>query len=193
MTTVSKIPSITVGLRPFAAPASGSEAAVSALFVTLSALPGGGAKFVFALEGRMDALRLPTGQTPFSIDQLWQHTCFEVFLTLPDKPAYREFNLSPTGQWFSQRFVDYRHLDRELSIEPPRIQIHQDDRSLTLTVELPGKMTTEPQQFKVGLAAVIEHADGHLDYWALCHPGDTPDFHLRESWTLALDALPLAS
>ncbi|MDR2690609.1 MAG: DOMON-like domain-containing protein [Azoarcus sp.] len=190
MTAVGKIPSITVGLRPFTPPGHGTPPAVSALFITCSALLGGGARFVFTLEGRIDALRLPTRQAPFTTGPLWQHTCFEVFLSLPDKPGYREFNFSPNGLWAFQRFTAYRQIDRPPDILPPHIDIRHDENILAIDIELPADTTTQPPRFKVGLAAVIEHADGHLDYWAIHHPGEKPDFHLRESWPLILDTRP---
>ncbi|GHT99386.1 hypothetical protein FACS1894154_06410 [Betaproteobacteria bacterium] len=189
-----KIPTITVGLRPFDAspPVEGEPPAVSALLVTFSALPGGGARFSFTLEGRIAALRVPVAGAPAS-EPLWQHTCFEAFLSASGADSYREYNFSPAGLWATSRFQRYREAEADaptLTSAPisfPILEPHQRDERLTLDVELPSALLPSGTLLRVGLAAVIEYADGHLDYWALRHPGAKPDFHLREGWTLVLD------
>jgi hypothetical protein len=185
-----KIPTITVGLRPFDAssPASGAPPAVSALLVTFSALPGGGARFTFTLEGRIAALRVPVADAP-SPDSLWQHTCFEAFLSAPGEEGYREYNFSPAGLWAASQFQRYREIDRRLEEGAPPLAIDssQSDDRLTLSADLPAALLPSGSDLRVGLSAVIEHADGHLDYWAVRHPAEKPDFHHQDGWILQLD------
>ena len=38
----------------------------------------------------------------------------------------------------------------------------------------------------LGLSAVCEARDGSLQYWALRHPAERPDFHDRRSFALAV-------
>jgi hypothetical protein len=40
----------------------------------------------------------------------------------------------------------------------------------------------------LGLTAVLENQDGTKSYWALAHHGGKPDFHLRSSFELTLNA-----
>jgi hypothetical protein len=185
-----KIPTITVGLRPFTISPSveGEPPAVSAVLVTFSALPGGGARFVFTLEGRIAALRVPLAGAP-APDPLWQHTCFEAFLSAPGEDSYHEYNFSPAGLWAARQFQRYREAGdgTPLLDASPILENSPSDERLTLAVELPAALLPAAPLLRVGLSAVIEHADGHLDYWALRHPGAQPDFHLREGWTLVLD------
>ncbi|MDR3212600.1 MAG: DOMON-like domain-containing protein [Azoarcus sp.] len=185
------MPTITVGLRPFDAspPADGGLQAVSALRVTFSARPGGGARFVFALEGHLDALRLPAADVP-PIDPLWQHTCFEAFLSTPGEDAYREFNFSPAGPWATLPFRRYREAGHDLAdaaLPPPAIVTARGENILTLEADLPPALLPPGPVLRVGLAAVIEHGDGHLDYWAVHHPATRPDFHHADGWLLQLD------
>jgi hypothetical protein len=39
---------------------------------------------------------------------------------------------------------------------------------------------------EVGVTAIVQTKDGNQSYWALTHPAPYPDFHLRESFILAL-------
>ncbi|MDR0716419.1 MAG: DOMON-like domain-containing protein [Azoarcus sp.] len=187
----SRIPAITVGLRPFVSvsPADGGPPAVSALLSTLAALPGGGARFVFALEGRIEALRLPTADDP-PRDPLWRHTCFEVFLAAPGEEAYHEFNFSPAGPWAASQFQRYRELARRIdagTAPPPAIACTRRGDGLTLEVGLPSVFLPSGPVLRAGLTAVIEHDDGRLEYWAVHHPAEQPDFHHSGGWTLKLD------
>jgi hypothetical protein len=42
------------------------------------------------------------------------------------------------------------------------------------------------QILEVGVAAVVQTKEGNETYWALVHPAPVADFHLRESFILAL-------
>ncbi|MDR0274459.1 MAG: hypothetical protein LBI48_03790, partial [Burkholderiaceae bacterium] len=69
----------------------------------------------------------------------------------------------------------------------PRIACRRDAQMLTLEALLPlSALPTFSGPLRLGLAAVIETADGALSYWALSHPAARPDFHQRAGWTLRL-------
>jgi hypothetical protein len=187
------IPAITVGLRPFGSkpvlPAESPAALspVSALLATISALPGGGVYLGFRLEGCIEALRVPEMETPDPWP-LWQHTCFEAFLSGVGEERYREYNFSPAGLWAGSEFRRYREINCGLEGEGnPIISSARSGDALTLAVELPSVLLPGGSVWKVGLSAVIERADGQLDYWAVHHPAERPDFHHSGGWMLQLD------
>ncbi|MDR0564321.1 MAG: DOMON-like domain-containing protein [Azoarcus sp.] len=181
-----KFPTITVGLRPFD---SDEPPAVSSLLATIYALPSGAVHLEYALEGHIDALCIPQAEEP-SQDPLWQHTCFEAFISVPEGEYYREYNFSPSGLWATGEFLHYREnitlLEGEKSITLP-VGCKQSDTRLTLTAEVPPILLPASPILRVGLTAVVEYSDGHLGYWALHHPDDRPDFHHPGGWTLRLD------
>ena len=184
-TPAPKIPAITVGLRPFDL----YPPAVSALLATIRALPDGGIRLEFALEGRIEALRVPTADAP-PPGPLWQHTCFEAFISAPEMENYREYNFSPAGQWAASEFLNYREMGRSLGEENPVLLSVTSDRHkdrLTLMVEIPPVLLPSSPVLRLGLAAVIEREDGSLEYWAVHHPAERPDFHHADGWTLRLD------
>lgn len=120
--------------------------------------------------------RAPVGRA----DDLWRHTCFEAFVSTDD--GYREFNLSPSGQWASYRFDGYREgmrpADEVCVVEG--LDGGSDHVALEGRIELPFDAR------KLGLSAVIETIDGMKTYWALTHPSDKPDFHHPDSFVLDL-------
>jgi hypothetical protein len=137
----------------------------------------------FTLSGVHPAsVRLPLPAPAGPADLLWQHTCFEAFLGLPRGDAYQEYNFSPSGQWAHYRFAAERVRDTAAERQatpraiPVRCTVQADGLQLLALVPLPAEPAT-PDGWRLGLSAVLEHADGRLSHWALHHPRPEPDFH----------------
>ena len=62
----------------------------------------------YAIEGRIEELRVPVPRPPRIGRELWKHTCCEVFVGRSGSPAYLEFNFSPSGEWAGHAFERYR-------------------------------------------------------------------------------------
>ena len=145
----------------------------------------------YCLWGDIARLRVPDEQPGRPADGLWEHTCFEAFVALPGRLAYREFNFSPSGLWAGYAFAAYRQRD-ESSGEIPAPQIVTRRSAGRLEVDAlipPSALPDDADALDVGLCAVVEAADvvdGHHSYWALTHGAARPDFHLRDSFTLRL-------
>jgi hypothetical protein len=113
-------------------------------------------------------------------DNLWKTTCFEVFIQTTD--GYVEFNISPSGQWASYAFDDYRNGGRA-AVEEVRgfgLEGGDDYAAIEAEVALP------KGAIRMGLSTVVETVDGAISYWALAHPSDKPDFHHPDSFVLEL-------
>lgn len=142
-------------------------------------------------ERRLIDLMLPEPTVPTESDNLWQHTCCEAFVSVPDTDDYLEFNFSPSGCWAMYRFNGYRVRDEAFRCSAaPKIELklHEQSFELTATVSSTVFRSQWPQHtvWQIGLTAVIETNDGHKSYWALRHDGDQPDFHLRTQFLLPL-------
>ena len=147
----------------------------------------GSLKVFFSLHGNLDRLRIPTPQPPRHVDGLWQHTCFEVFVAVEGDMAYREFNFSPSGQWASYGFRDYRQRDENGPPLPTLpVTSRRVDDVLELEARIPRGALPSARMLQVGLSAVIEEMGGKLSYWALRHPEARPDFHHRQGFALQL-------
>ncbi len=141
----------------------------------------------YHLEIPEEALSTPDPAEPQRADNLWQTTCFELFLRSPGKAAYAEFNFSPSAQWAAYRFDAEREGMAELDLpRPPDIGLDMSDSHFALetTLDLPPEW--RGHDLDIGLAAVIETMDGSKSYWALAHPADRLDFHHPGSFTLRL-------
>ena len=142
----------------------------------------------YDVRGEPDGIRIPAPLPSGAVDGLWQHTCCEAFVAAVDGPEYREFNLSPSGQWAAYRFAAYR--ERDVAFVPlatPRIAIARHADGFRLTARIAPELLPPANAFHIGLSAVIEATDDGKSYWALAHAAAQPDFHLRQSFTLTLE------
>jgi hypothetical protein len=145
----------------------------------------------YRLSGQLDQLRLPAPQPASPADNLWQHTCLEAFIASGDGTDYQEFNFSPSGQWAHYAFTNYRERAAdEAPLLVPALSFHSSANALELTARLTAPLPPVRRPLQIGLTAVIETRDGAKSYWALRHAASQPDFHLRQSFTLALNPLP---
>jgi len=143
----------------------------------------------YLLTGAIGELAIPPPAAPDRTDELWRHTCFEVFLRPERGEAYVELNFAPSTQWAAYRFTGYREGMAPADIAPPRIDLTTTATSIELTVQLElARLELPPGPCRVALSAVIEAASGAKSYWSLAHPPGRPDFHHRSSFACVLPA-----
>jgi hypothetical protein len=124
-------------------------------------------------------------EQPIRADELWQTTCFELFLRDCHETEYVEFNFAPSQQWAVYRFDDYRSGMRQWPLDAPEICLDISDTHVALetTVAIPGLITA---QTMAGFSAVIHEHNDIKSYWALKHPPGQPDFHHKDCFALQL-------
>jgi len=138
----------------------------------------------YLVTGETGRLRYPETAFAARADGLWQATCFEAFVRTHDHAGYHEFNFSPSLQWASYFFDDYRSSMREAPIVPTvTIDDGEGRYELQAVLDLPGD-----EAWTLGISAVIEEVDGRKSYWALAHPPGKPDFHHSDCFVLKLPA-----
>jgi hypothetical protein len=154
------------------------------------ACDGSEAELRFMVEG--GELSLPEWTSPGRADDLWQSTCFELFLRPASAEHYFEFNFSPSTQWAAYRFDSYREGRQDLlqTVDPKVFRdaelSAEDGHVLEAAVDI---WEFPPASLRLGLCAIIEEMDGTKSYWALAHPpGDKPDFHDPACFALELPA-----
>lgn len=132
------------------------------------------------LTGNARRIRLPAYQRRKREDELWKHTCFELFVG-GEGESYYEFNFSPSGAWAAYRFAGHRSGMEDAFGAPVLAHRFHDHggvlgmiASLDLA-DLPGLNLQAP--LRLGLSAIIEDATGQRSFWALAHPPGEPDFH----------------
>jgi hypothetical protein len=97
--------------------------------------------------------------------------------------------MSPSGDWNVYRMDAYRRVGfrEETSIQQLPFEVQREDHTLTVvtTINL-SPIFQQNDNLEIGITAVIQTRDGKETYWALTHPAPQADFHLRESFILAL-------
>ena len=145
----------------------------------------------YVLKADLTRLRIPPPRPPRKANHLWQHTCFEAFISVKGKPDYYELNFAPSGEWAAYSFQCYRVGMRLDDSEPaPRITMRNEMDRLELDsiVRLDHLRAILPHaNLQLGLCAVIEDETGKLSYWALKHPPGKPDFHHPDAFALGLE------
>jgi len=157
-----------------------SSGAVTSVDANVTRAPNG-LMLSYTVTGDINALALPPKGKPGRADNLWQTTCFELFLR-GDSGAYREYNFSPSVQWAAYAFDSYRKGRRAI---PATITIATDGDAeiLNLTASLVNDLE---EVTNLALTAVIEERDGHKSYWAIAHHAGPPDFHHDACFALRL-------
>jgi hypothetical protein len=147
-------------------------------------------RFRWKLTADLSQLRVPPLASPARADRLWEHTCFEVFLSPSGSRHYRELNFSPSGAWAAYSFSGYREDMTPLVLpRPPEAHWSRAPGFLELSVRLDlDDLLPDAAGVPVrcSMAAVVEDTGWRLSYWALAHPPGEPDFHNRQGFWLKL-------
>jgi hypothetical protein len=125
---------------------------------------------------------------PLRKNDLWQHTCFEVFIAPWGVQGYWEFNIAPSCDWNCYRFTDYREGQKpEFNTQAIDCALQETNSThKLLRVGLPLPKELQQPTWSVGISAVIQDKYQDLHYYALTHCGKEPDFHMRNSFMLTL-------
>lgn len=149
---------------------------------------GAGLALCYRVQGDLDHVRLPRGESGVRRDALWQQSCFELFVRDGASDGYFEYNFSPGGDWAAYTFQAYRAGGEGLACLPPKIELSQSGDHLQVAVslfDLPAQLASE--KLLLGPSVILNAANGTRSYWALDHLGETPDFHRSETFKLSVD------
>ena len=121
-------------------------------------------------------------------DNLWQTTCFELFLQVAGEPGYIELNLSPSERWAAYAFEARRKgLCEQAMPREPTCTMRMGQAMAIFDAAVP--VSALPKgPWMCGMTAVIEEAGGVKSYWALAHTGAEPDFHDPACFIAAVEA-----
>lgn len=159
---------------------------IYSVLVDVSKQQAGYLSLTYTLSANLEKLFIPEKKRSIAQDNLWQHTCFELFVKVQGESAYREFNFSPSTEWAAYGFSDYRQQQDWLAINSPSITsvIFGDQLKLSVQIALEDlAINPENKPLQLALTAVIEENNNNKSYWALEHPADQPDFHHKNGFT----------
>jgi hypothetical protein len=156
---------------------------IRAVTAAIAATPGG-CEAEFRIEGYIPGIVLPPHGRGERRDNLWQTTCFEIFWQPLGGTAYREFNLSPSGDWAAYDFDSFREGMRDAPVGAIALACSRDDGGLTLKASIAADL---PVPAQVALNAIVEHPGGGKQYWALAFPPGRPEFHSEANRQLIVE------
>ena len=140
----------------------------------------------YSIRGDVQNILLPAlSSIPTRKDDLWKATCLEFFIAMPQLPEYWEFNMSPSGDWNIYHMGAYRRIGfrEETTIQIMPFALKQADSGISLDISVDLAPILSPEQkIQLGINAIIQTKDEAETYWALAHPGQLADFHLRDSF-----------
>lgn len=127
---------------------------------------------------------IPQNDNPRRRDELWKTTCFEAFLQEAGAESYREWNFAPSGDWAAYDFTAYREGMAEADVRAPYLRMEDNLTWFAFGATI---AVDAEHEWRLGLSAVLEEADGTKSYWALAHadPGK-PDFHAADCFVAKL-------
>ncbi len=155
---------------------------------------GGTLALTYLIDGDLARMKIPAHTFTRLGEQLWRHTCCEIFIARHGRAAYHEFNFAPSGAWAAYAFTRYRESGPlpaapELPLVREVIARKAEDQlELGASIRL-DRLSPLHARAKLSLAVstVIEDRDGGLSYWAMRHPPGPPDFHHPDAFALELD------
>ena len=149
-------------------------------------------RFRWRIEG-CGSLVVPPFAGKGRADELWQTTCFEVFIRPEaDSAHYIELNLSPSERWNAYAFSRYREDMAEHSMPREPSCTMRVGQSMAIFDAAVPRAGLPPLPWQFGMSAVIEEEGGTKSYWAIAHPEGKPDFHHPACFAATLPA-PAAS
>ena len=146
----------------------------------------------YILKGELYGILMPSITAHARADNLWHHTCFEAFVRASVGTVYYEFNFAPSTEWAAYSFTSYRSgMSVATEASGPIIKTRSSHNRYILQANLDlDRLSALPRLagWRLGLAAMIEDADGRMSYWALAHPPGMPDFHRADCFVHELSA-----
>jgi hypothetical protein len=132
----------------------------------------------YIVTGKIGDIRMPPVSAAERSEELWRHTCFELFVRTSSGSDYYEFNFAPSTKWAAYRFNGYRSgVSVATDIDEAPINVDTGPDRYRLQAMLPIHRLSRKTPWRLGLSAVIEDNAGQMSYWALAHPSGKPDFH----------------
>jgi len=180
---------------PLVAHARDGAGPVKSISVSGALRASGSLTVEFQLTAELRAVRLvPAVCQPQRRDELWRHTCFELFARRGNETRYCEFNFSPSGDWAAYEFDNYRAEPRSAAQRSIDVTVHTsglEQVRLRARIDLRSAFANEalaadPAGWRLNCAAVIEATDGSMSYWAVHHPRPQPDFHDAAGFCIVL-------
>lgn len=113
-------------------------------------------------------------------DELWKSDCFEFFWSF-DEVAYCELNVSLDGDWQIYQFTGERNGRTDSLSRVTKVSLEKK-ASNRWSMRIEVQVQSKPHLVGRFQIATILRIQGELEYFALKHGRDRPDFHNMSLW-----------
>lgn len=134
----------------------------------------------FSVSGNLEAYQIPTKQKQKRDNNLWESTCFELFLANSEMDGYYELNLSPSLAWNLYYLSDYRATPKEVCIKNEiEIETFHNEDSLKLSCKF--EMKTDVFNL-YNVAVILLTQSNQRHFWSVHHRSEEADFHDKDNF-----------
>ena len=137
----------------------------------------------YQIQGALKNLSLRTKCSKLQFaDELWKATVFEIFLRADKSEKYYEWNFCPSNRFAAYSFDSYRQpqppkINKTTIIEYPFYDFSDENLRFQVKFSLPQELK-DVEDYQIQLCAILKHDhEEELEYFALQHPHEKPDFH----------------
>lgn len=136
-------------------------------------------EFDLTTSDKLSNIIIPKFSEVKRLNELWKSTCFECFIFYSDGDYY-EFNLSPCGGWNLYHFCKYRQ-NMTSVIDAELISLSSSCAKEAFHIDVSFQHKDIRRPVSIQLCAVLSNSNKiDLDYWAIQHKKNNPDFHIQE-------------
>ena len=143
----------------------------------------------YDLTGDIGAIAIPDPATASRANNLWERTCFELFIQYQSETGYSEYNFSPSAQWAAYRFAAHRTGRSDIASAHADVSVERSGHAFRLHANVILEARAGSGFMDVGLSAIIARNDGRKSHWALAHDQGKPDFHKSDCFTHRIEAV----
>ncbi len=112
------------------------------------------------------------------VEGLWEQDVAELFIREPDSTHYQEWNVSPTGAWWSQRLTNARITEPKFAPDAAtETQVLEMPAGWGIWLKIPH---TQPlsRGARINVTMIVTGKDGDRRFLSCCpNPDIEPDFH----------------
>jgi len=130
------------------------------------------------VKGDLDQFNFDEAQELKRQNELWQGTCFELFLANKKSNEYIELNLTPSLAWNLYHFDNEREGMSEISVKnKPLIKSSKIGNRYRLRYDLNLENFTLDKETLFNATAILLRKDGERTFWSPLDMREKPDFH----------------
>ena len=140
-------------------------------------------KLEFIIRGNLEEYIFAQSATKQRANELWKHTCFELFFGDKKRASYIEINISPSTAWNIYQFHHHRVFDKEeASLFHPLIKTLKIEDEYRLLFEHKFDKIPLDKELIFNLAVILLDKNKKRYFYTIKKKNEEVDFHDKRYW-----------